>query len=409
MEIVKPKEYIREFEEMGFGVFVHFGLYSQLEKGEWVANLHHIEKDEYKKLAKTFEVDDLEGMVRDIKKSGAKYITFTTRHHDGFSLYDTCGLNDFDAPHSAAGRDLVKEFVDACRKHDIIPFFYHTTMEWFNDDFDNNFEKYLEYLRESVKILCTNYGKIGGLWFDGNWSKEGDIWQEDKLYSLIRQYQPDAMIINNTGLDAQGKSSKYDEIDCVTFERGSACPLKREGMKKYLAAEVCDSVNMHWGIAEDWNYKSPKEIIEALCRSRAAGANYLINIGPDRKGNVPALSMATLDILGQWMNYFGDSIYNVKPCYFKEDEKNAIVKDDKHIYIFVHDLKCKGSENVTVGNGQEELYSFNGFDIPIHNLRWMDNDETISFRQDNNGLSAYFDGYEYGTDYCVRVAIGDID
>ena len=97
-------------------------------------------------------------------------------------------------------RDLVKEFVDACNKHEIMPFFYHTLLDWNEKSYTENFSEYLKYLRASVEILCKNYGKIGGLWFDGSWDKKSVNWEEDELYSLIRSYQPEAMIINNTGM-----------------------------------------------------------------------------------------------------------------------------------------------------------------------------------------------------------------
>ena len=144
----------------------------------------------------------------------------------GLFSYDTCGLSDFDAPHSPAGRDLVREFVEACRIHDVVPFFYHTTVDWYNKDFDENFDRYLEYLRKSVEILCKNYGKIGGLWFDGNWSKPGADWKEKELYATIRKYQPEAMIINNTGISNQGAVGEA-EIDAVTFEQDNPVPMNR--------------------------------------------------------------------------------------------------------------------------------------------------------------------------------------
>lgn len=170
MSIPTPKQYISDFEQLGFGMFVHWGLYSQLGKGEWIWNIGKMDGEEYCKLKDSFTAEDFDAdeLVLTAKKAGCKYITLTTRHHEGFSLYDTCGLNEFDAPHSPAGRDLIREFVDACNRHDIVPFFYHTTLDWHHPDFKGDFDRYLEYLRQSVEILCKNYGKIGGLWFDGN-------------------------------------------------------------------------------------------------------------------------------------------------------------------------------------------------------------------------------------------------
>ncbi len=203
MSIPKAKQYILDFEQLGFGMFIHWGLYSQLGAGEWVYKLHKMNMEEYRRLKDSFTAEgfDAEKIALCAKNAGCKYIVLTTRHHEGFSLYDTCGLNDFDAPHSPAGRDLVREFVDACHRHDIVPFFYHTTLDWYNKDFEDNFDKYLEYLRASVEILCRNYGKIGGLWFDGNWSKPDADWKEKELYATIRKYQPEAIIVNNTVLD----------------------------------------------------------------------------------------------------------------------------------------------------------------------------------------------------------------
>ena len=205
--IPTPAPYIKDFEQLAFGMFVHYGLYSQLNAGEWV--FHHNENllmSEYEKLADNFRPISMENIVKTAKAAGCKYICLTTRHHDGFSLYDTRGLSDFDAPHSPAARDVVAEFVNECRKADIVPFFYHTTLDWRHPDFNDNFDAYLDYLYKSVEILCTQYGKIGGLWFDGNWSKPDADWQEDRLYKMIHHYQPEAMVINNTGLSSGCKN-----------------------------------------------------------------------------------------------------------------------------------------------------------------------------------------------------------
>ena len=164
------KQYIKDFENLGFGMFVHFGLYSVLGKGEWAKKLLAISDEDIINWRKTFIRNGLgDRLVTTAKRAGCKYITLTTRHHDGYSLYDTCGLNELDAPHTC-GRDLVREFVDACRRQDIIPFFYHTLLDWHEESYRTDFKEYLKYLRKSVELLCTNYGKIGGLWFDGMWT-----------------------------------------------------------------------------------------------------------------------------------------------------------------------------------------------------------------------------------------------
>lgn len=404
MSVPIAEKRIAEFEKMGFGMFVHFGLYSIIGQGEWYGDAHKdkINEFEYKKLMGKFNPDSMEGIVETAAKAGAKYVTFTTRHHDGFSLYDTCGLSDFDSIHALSGRDLVREFVNACRKYNIVPFFYHTTLDWWHPDFEGNFDKYLEYLRESVKILCTNYGKIGGFWFDGNWSKQGDVWQEDKLYGLIREYQPDAIIINNTGLNAQGETG-HPEIDSVTFERGRVVPMNREGMKKYIAAEMCETTNMHWGIARDFNYKSPKQLIETLCDCRRVGANLLLNVGPDSKGVIPALPKATMEVIGKWLKIFGESIYDTTPLWWGKG-RNFALKKDENVYIFCYDLGIEGSDNVVFGGIDNRTLVFEEFPFEIEDVCWMDNEKKMTSKYENGRLTINLTQFPYGTDYCVRVA-----
>ena len=408
MSIPEAKQYILNYENMGLGMFVHWGLYSQVGKGEWIYQSAKWDMNEYKKLKDSFTaVDfDAEKLVLAAKKAGCKYITLTTRHHEGFSLFDTCGLSDFDAPHSPAKRDLIKEFVDACNKHDIMPFFYHTTMDWYNRDFEENFDAYLEYLRKSVEILCKNYGKIGGLWFDGNWSKPDADWKEDELYATIRKYQPEAMIINNTGLENLGEVGNL-ELDAVTFEQGKPTPMCREGMPKYLSAEMCHTVNDHWGIGtNDFNYKSPGELIEALCDCRKVGANYLLNIGPEGQGAINPYQEQLLGILGRWMNIFGESIYKGRPYTAYSNCKNFILKsaDNDNLYIFAYELGRYGSKNVVVGGQYSGGIAFNDVSDQIESVEWMDNGEKLDFLQGNNMLCVNLTGHKYGDSYCVRVA-----
>ncbi|MDO4618259.1 MAG: alpha-L-fucosidase [Clostridia bacterium] len=412
MSIPAPKKYISDFENLGFGMFVHWGLYSQLGEGEWTYFIRKRDMKDYEKLKDTFTAEDFdaEKLVLMAKNAGCKYITLTTRHHEGFSLYDTCGLNDFDAPNSPAKRDLIREFVDACRKYDIVPFFYHTTLDWHNEDFEKDFDSYLEYLRKSVEILCKNYGKIGGLWFDGNWSKPNADWKEDELYATIRKYQPEAMIVNNTGMGERGKVGN-PEIDSVTFEQDRPEPLNREGMPKYIAAEMCETVNDHWGIGKfDLNYKSPRQLIENLCFCRKAGANYLLNIGPTAQGGIDVFQEALFGLLGKWIGVFGEAIYEGRPYTAKCNGRNFILKakDGKSLYIFSFDLGINGNDNVSVEGEYEGVIAFKNVTDTVKKVYWLDNNEKLSFMQDKTNLTVNLTGYNYGESYCVRVAKAEI-
>ena len=406
MAVPEAKQYIEEFEKLGFGLFVHWGLYSQLSQGEWTYAIHKRKMEEYKKLKDTFTAEDFdaEKLVSLAKNAGCKYITCTARHHEGFSLYDTCGLSDFDAVRSPAKRDLVREFVNACNKHGVVPFLYHTTLDWYNEDFNVNFEKYLEYLRKSVEILCKNYGRIGGFWFDGNWSRPEADWKEDELYQTIRKYQPEAIIVNNTGLSNRGAVGN-PEIDSVTFEQGTPEPMNREGMSKYLAAEMCQTINNHWGIADlDIDYKSPRELIEALCECRKVGANYLLNIGPTAQGGIAGYQKELIETVGKWMKLYGDAIYNGRPCNAKGCGRSFILKGDNELYLFFFGLQIKGDENVVENRISSTAFAFENVKDRIESIEWLDNGERLGFVQNDTLLSVNATKYPYGMATCVRVA-----
>ena len=411
MSIPTAEKRIIDFEEMGFGLFVHFGLYSQLGRGEWVQHIDKIPKEEYVTLADTFTAENFDAakLARTAKAAGAKYITLTTRHHEGFSLFDTKGLSDYDVMHTPCGRDLVREFVDACRENGIKPFLYHTTVDWHNPDCKENFPKYLQYLRDSVELLCTNYGEIGGLWFDGNWWYKDRDWEEDKLYAVIRKHQPNAIIVNNTGTSARGAVGN-PEIDSVTFEQGRPTPMDREGMPKYLAAEMCHTMNEHWGFGgADFNYKSSAHLIETLCSCRKVGANYLLNVGPEGDGKIPFMQEALLRTVGEWIEKTGACIYKGKPCGILGGGKNFALKAEGKLYFFVHDLTISGNENVTVAGGGAGEKSFTGVCEKVKSVHWVDNGEAIAFEQDGEALKINCTAYPYGTSLVVRIAEAEIE
>jgi len=412
MAIPVPEKRILDFEEMGFGMFIHWGLYSRMGKGEWVQHLHNIPMEEYAKLQNTFTASRFDGrtLAQIAKKGGARYITLTTRHHEGFSLYDTKGLNTFDVLHSPAGRDLIRDFVDGCNAEGIVPFFYHTTLDWYNPDYKKDFKKYLQYLRDSVEILCTEYGKIGGLWFDGNWNRPDDDWEEDALYAVIRRHQPEAIIVNNTGLSHRGVVGNL-QLDSVTFEQGRPEPMNREGMPKYLAAEMCHTMNKHWGYgAKDVHCKSLAELIETLCACRRVGANYLLNVGPDPEGAITPLQAALMEGIGDWIRYTGNCIYKSKPCGVTgiNHTKNFALRDGNTMYFFIHNLPIAGSSHVVVEGGGAGEKTFSGVPSGIKSLCWTDNGESLDYRYDGDVFVFNATEYPYGTDLVVRVAKAEL-
>lgn len=401
------KQYIKDFEQLGFGMFVHFGIYSQQGKGEWLQALHGIPGEQYQKLAATFcpKEDWAAELAKTAREAGCKYINITTRHHDGFSLFDPCGLSTYDAPHSACGRDLIREFVDACRAEGLIPFFYHTLMDWYHPDYEKNFPRYLQYLRDSVEILCRNYGKIGGIWFDGMWHKPDADWEEDALYATIRQYQPEAMIINNTGLSAGGQLG-HIELDSVTFERGKPEPLNMDGAPKYVASEMCEVTCDHWGYAaEDLNYKSTGQLIRELADCRRYRSNMLMNVGLQGDGSISPMDRETFRVIGRWVNYFDEAIRKPAPTGISIQGKpnDFLLKDGSSYYLFCYDLPMSADPNVARVSAREYQSCFR-LSEKIRSVTWMDNGENVVFQQEEDRVTVQTVPFTYGRSLVVRVA-----
>ena len=400
------KEYIKAFKELGFGMFVHFGVYSLRARGEWYKNWVGRDDKEYDELYKAFNPDKnwAKELVATAKKAGCKYITLTTRHHDGFSLFDTCGLNTYDSVHGC-GRDLVREFVDACNAQGIIPFFYHTLLDWHEESYQTDFKAYLRYLRASVEILCKNYGKIGGLWFDGMWDKRDADWEEDALYGTIRKYQPNAMIINNTGLSARGELG-HIELDSVTFERGRPQPINMSGAPKYIASEMCQTMNDHWGYAKnDLSYKSLKSLIEDLCVCRRCGSNFLLNVGPMGNGLLRPLDKAMIEAIGDWVDVNEEAVYLPRPSGIEVESKGKdfLLEKNGAYYLFVHDLPMIGSPDVAMHFDYNPVDEFK-FDKKIKSVTALEDASIVcEFEQKDGVVKITNPAYTYGNSLVVRV------
>ena len=386
---------VEAFKNLGFGLFVHFGLYGIVGKGEWYLHLNSkADKDKYENLKEKFFVKNnwAKELVKTAKSAGCKYITLTTRHHDGFSLYDTKGLSDYDAPHSACRRDLIKEFVEECNNSGIVPFFYHTLLDWREESYRNDFPAYIDYLIKSIEILCTNYGRIGGFWFDGMWDKPDENWQEDRLYGTIRKYQPDAIIVNNTGLSELGKVG-HKEIDCVTFERGK--PFFVDESDKPRAGEMCQILNDHWGYAkEDVNYKSVKELIENLVDCRKFGCNFLLNTGLKGNGSVNTTDKELLKQIGKWVNVNKGFIYKAKPCDISADGAD-ILFDGEQYYAVIKDVNMNADPNVQL-NSTARIVKINA---DIKDAKWLDNGKKVAVKYGQFVVEPF----AYGTSYSIRV------
>ena len=272
--------------------------------------------------------------------------------------------------------------------------------------YKENFPEYLEYLRKSVEILCTRYGEIGGLWFDGMWNKKNADWEEDALYGLIRKYQPNAMIINNTGMGAMGELG-HIELDSVTFERGAPKPINMEGSPKYIASEMCQIFGDHWGYAAlDFNYKSLADIIKDYCVCRRYGSNFLLNVGPMANGKLRPLDTAMLTTLGQWIDTFREACVGTKKTDIKIEDSDTdfIMKGDGAYYIFCHNLSMRGSADVVKNDPNRKNFTLK-FSLPekIKSVEWLGTPGGVEFEQNGSDVTVFTSSQRYGHSVVVRI------
>lgn len=400
---------IKNFEKMGIGLFIHWGLYSKFSQGEWSQNILKIKNyqsafQEFKPIEK-----NIRNLVKLAKKAGFKYIVLTAKHHDGFYLFDTKGINLFDCVHTPFKKDIIKIFTDECHKQDIAPFIYYATYDWNNTKYHENFSEYLIELRKLIRLICTNYGQIGGFWFDGNWDKPQANWQEEILYQEIRELQPQAIITNNTGLERQGQS-EGKKVDVITFERGNPKIVHHVQDNRYLAAETSLTLNKHWGNAKnDLNYISAKQLIEQICHTRKVGANLLINVGPEFDGSLNIHCQSLLEIVSHWMKINHEAIYGTAnyeyPTYPSTSNNHDFIKGR---YLFVDNLGNIGNSNVILGGEKARQLVFNNWpnNQKISHIVWLDNNKNLSFKQNytQKSLEISAGGFEYGTNLIERVA-----
>ena len=230
-------------------------------------------------------------------------------------------------------------------------------------------------------------------------------WEEDALYSLIRSYQPDAMIINNTGLSHRGEAG-HIELDSVTFERGRPSPINLEGSPKYLASEMCETLGDHWGYTRnDFNLKSCTELIQTFAICRRSRSNFLFNVGPLCDGSLRTIDKGVLEIIGLWYSLNNEALHTPAPTNIEVKDKptNFILKDNSNYYLFVFDLSISGDANVTINKetNHDNVFTLNE---TIKSVCWLDNGEKVDFTQNGEEKNIKTEGCTYGENFVVRIA-----
>ncbi|AXK51655.1 alpha-L-fucosidase [Spiroplasma alleghenense] len=397
---------VQNYSSLGYGLFIHYGLYSRFGEGEWYWNMNKLTKEEYyQKIGPLNQVElkpDFDGIAKWAKASGLNYIVLTTRHHDGFSLYDTKGLSSLDITHTKTQKDLIKNFVQACDKHKIKPVFYHTTLDWAHPDFENNFDNYLDYLYKSVEILTKNYGEVGGFWFDGNWSKPENDWKENELYSMIRKNQPNAIIANNTGLNDKG-NLKNEFLEIITFEQGALTEQLSQASGQ-VVKEVCETVNDHWGFAKnDFNFKSVSQIIKSLVNIRLNKANYLINVGLTSKDKVGGLEQETLTKVGEWIKQNGFCLFEDFSVVYQK-EMVSVIETKNDYFILVDNLKSGGHvDEIAYGAQALPTLELKNISNKIKTIIGLDDNEELEFSQNKDVLKIKPKSFKYGFNSIIKV------
>ena len=323
-ENLKNRQWLQDAK---FGLFVHWGVYSVLGDGEWVMNNQRIDKKTYEKLPAFFNPVDFDPKewVAIAKAAGMKYITITSKHHDGFAMFDS-KLTDWDiVDRTPYKKDVLKMLAEECRKEGIKLFFYHSQLDWYQDNYyprgntgqtagrpdKGDWYKYLDFMDGQLSELLTNYGEIGGIWFDGFWDKRDADWRLDKTYSLIHSLQPACLIGSNHHLAPfPGEDFQMFEKDLPGQKTTGFNPEQTVGA---LTLETCETMNNSWGFnLQDKSYKSTKSLIQYLVKAAGFNSNFLLNVGPMPNGKIQPEFISTLEEMGKWLEENGETVYGTR-------------------------------------------------------------------------------------------------
>ena len=346
----------RAFEDAKFGLFIHWGVYSTLGAGEWVMNNQQIPAAAYERLPELFNPTQFDAAewVALAKAAGMRYITITSKHHDGFAMYDS-KVSDYDiVDRTPYRRDVLKALAEECRKQGITLFFYYSQLDWHHPDYfprgqtgrtaerpeAGDWHRYIDYMNAQLTELLTNYGEVGGIWFDGMWDKPDADWRLDETYALIHRLQPQALVGSNH------HHRPYPGEDFQMFEKdlpGSNTAGFNQTEISALPLETCETMNGSWGFnLRDRNYKSTRDLVRYLVRAAGMNANFLLNVGPMPNGRIQPEFVDRLREMGRWLEVYGEAIYGTRGG--PVPPRPWGVTTQKGDTVFVHLLDWPGSD-----------------------------------------------------------------
>ena len=389
------------FEDAKFGLFIHWGVYSVLGDGEWVMNNQNISVDSYEKLPAFFNPVDYKPSewVTMAKEAGMKYITITSRHHDGFSMFDTKASDYNIVERTNYNKDVLKELAEACEKEGIKLFFYYSLLDWRHDDYfprgrtgkgiegraeTGDWDKYITFMKTQLTELLTNYGEIAGIWFDGHWDqKEWDgkkfgaekvDWHYEEIYNLIHTLQPQCLIGNNHHLaPISGEDFQMFEKD-LPGKNTTGWGTSSNAIGA-LPKEVCETINGSWGFnLQDKKHKSDKELIQYLINAAGYGSNLLLNVGPMPNGQIQIEHVNSLKKIGQWLDQNGKTIYGTREGPVAPSE--SMVSTQKDGLVYLHLL-----------NDQKDSYLIPHFSQKIKKMTFFSTGKKVPYTVNEFGLT----------------------
>ncbi len=401
------------YTEARFGMFIHWGLYAIPARGEWIRSTERISKEDYMKYFEEFDPVDFDPKkwARAAKEAGMKYVVLTAKHHDGFCLFDS-KYTDFKSTNTKCGRDFVREYVEAVRAEGLKVGLYFTLLDWYHEDYPHygdlhhpmredpayensgrNFDRYVEYLHNQVREICTNYGKIDILWFDFSYGEgenalRGEAWQATKLVDMVRTLQPGVIIDNRLEVSGEGFGSMWEgnptpyHGDFVSPEQIIPPNGLQDKNGNDLVWEACVTMNNNWGYCQNDKFFKPSSmLIKKLVECVSKGGNLLLNVGPDARGNIPPQSLAILSDIGAWMKLNSRSIYGCGKAGLAKPDMGRITRKGNKLYyhLFENTVGCMPLIGLRREEVKEIRWLATGAEAPIAQGWIYDNYPDIVF------------------------------
>jgi alpha-L-fucosidase len=338
------------FQDARFGMFIHWGVYSVPARGEWVMEHEHIPVSEYERFAPQFNPTQFSAreIVALAKRAGMRYITITSKHHDGFAMWPTKQSRWDIVDATPYKQDPLKALATEAQRQGIKLFFYYSMLDWHNSDYwplgrtghftgrpqAGDFNRYLDYMNAQLaELLGGDYGAIGGIWFDGMWDKPDADWKLERTYGLIHRLQPAALVGNNH------HRTPFAGEDFQMFEQDlpgeNSAGFNKAGISD-LPLETCETINHSWGYTRnDKDFKSAAQLIHLLVRAAGANANFLLNIGPTAEGKVQPEFVERLQAIGAWLGTHGDTVYGTRAGPISPRSWGVTTAKGNRIYVHI--------------------------------------------------------------------------